>query len=233
MAGPEAFPVICCDPPWAERGGGKIKRGADKHYDVMKTPDILQAMIRAECWRPATDSALVMWSTMSSLVDSLWLMDGLGFRYVTHGVWVKTKADLAGGLAIGLGQYARGCHELFLIGTRGHGFAVKTDDRSLPSVIMAPSPRENGKRVHSRKPPEFTQWIEKRFNGPYLEMFARQGDRPGWSYWGTMEHQDGKDEARPARDVEQLLSTRGDRGSDMEGMDGDEQEVHEPIGDQL
>ena len=28
------------DPPWYETGGGKIKRGADRHYDLVKTPDL-------------------------------------------------------------------------------------------------------------------------------------------------------------------------------------------------
>jgi N6-adenosine-specific RNA methylase IME4 len=182
---PETFPLITCDPPWEERGAGKIKRGADKHYKVLKLPDILQAMVRAECWRPAPDCVLVMWSTMMSLEKSLRLMDSLGFKYTTHGVWVKTKIDLGGtGLNAGIGQYFRGAHELYLVGTRGSGFAVKTDDKSIPSVIMAPPPREAGKRKHSRKPTEFVQMIERRFRGPYLEMFARKGDRPSWSYWG-------------------------------------------------
>jgi N6-adenosine-specific RNA methylase IME4 len=182
---PEAFNVTCADPPWDERGGGQIKRGADKHYEVLKPPDILRVMLRAPCWRPAENSVLVMWSTMMSLAKSLWLMDGLGFRYTTHGVWIKTKADLAGGLDIGIGQYFRGAHELFLVGTRGRGFAVKTEDRSIPSVILSPSPREDGKRKHSRKPLPFIEMIERRFVAPYLEMFARKGDRLGWSYWGA------------------------------------------------
>lgn len=191
----DEYPVISCDPPWNERGGGKIKRGADKHYPLMKTPDILAAMLRAPCFRPAKDSALVMWTTMSSLPDALWLMDGIGFRYVTHGVWVKTKADLAGTvLDIGIGQYFRGAHELYLVGTRGTGFAVKTDAKDIPSVILARAPREDGSRKHSRKPLAFIEMIERRFRGPYLEMFARKGDRPQWDYWGNEYLPDGDDE---------------------------------------
>ncbi len=186
------FSVICMDPPWNERGGGKIKRGADKHYDLMKTPDILAAIIRAEAWRPASDCLLFCWTTMSSLVDALWLVDGLGFRYVTHGVWVKTKADLAGtSLDIGIGQYFRGAHELFLVASRGSGFAVKTDAKDIPSVILARAPREDGERVHSRKPPEFFEMVEKRTHGPRLEMFARKSWGPGWTAWGSLEHEPG------------------------------------------
>jgi hypothetical protein len=31
------YRIICADPPWAERGGGKCKRGADRHYPLMST----------------------------------------------------------------------------------------------------------------------------------------------------------------------------------------------------
>ena len=36
------YKTIYLDPPWAEQGGGKIKRGADRHYPLMKTKDIAQ-----------------------------------------------------------------------------------------------------------------------------------------------------------------------------------------------
>jgi hypothetical protein len=34
------YSTILMDPPWNETGGGKIKRGADKHYPLVKTPDL-------------------------------------------------------------------------------------------------------------------------------------------------------------------------------------------------
>ena len=34
------YQCIYADPPWNEQGGGKIKRGADRHYPLMKTEDI-------------------------------------------------------------------------------------------------------------------------------------------------------------------------------------------------
>ncbi|MFR5794112.1 MAG: hypothetical protein ACLUI3_00105 [Christensenellales bacterium] len=33
------YKTIYADPPWMERGGGKIKRGADRHYPLMRTED--------------------------------------------------------------------------------------------------------------------------------------------------------------------------------------------------
>lgn len=36
--------TVVMDPPWNERGGGKIKRGADRHYPVMKKEAILDVI---------------------------------------------------------------------------------------------------------------------------------------------------------------------------------------------
>ena len=34
------YNTIYADPPWHEQGGGKIKRGADRHYSLMTTEEI-------------------------------------------------------------------------------------------------------------------------------------------------------------------------------------------------
>ena len=34
------YKTIYADPPWMEHGGGRIPRGADRHYPLMKTKDI-------------------------------------------------------------------------------------------------------------------------------------------------------------------------------------------------
>lgn len=182
------YAAIAADPPWHEPGG--CGRGADDHYDTIKDrADILRVMVSAPCWRPASDCHLYLWTTMTSLLDGLWLVDALGFRYVTHAVWVKTKApDLATSADpdMGLGQYFRGSHELVLFGVRGKGFAVRSEDRAIPSWFSAPVPRDrggDGKKIHSRKPEKFYDLIERRTVGERLEMFSRVA-RPGWAIWG-------------------------------------------------
>ena len=35
------YRTIYADPPWHEKGGGKIKRGADRHYPLMRTEDVM------------------------------------------------------------------------------------------------------------------------------------------------------------------------------------------------
>lgn len=57
--GPKQYGTILADPPWPERGGGKIKRGADRHYPLMDLTDILALWVKGE------------------------VMKAWGFRYVT------------------------------------------------------------------------------------------------------------------------------------------------------
>ena len=165
------YGTILMDPPWYETGGGKIKRGADRHYPLVKTPDLPRVIIQSPEWNPADDCHLYMWATNSFLADAIWLMGTLGFKYKTNVVWTKEGRK-------GLGQYFRGQHELLLFGVRGRGYNVKTDDKTIGSWGHAP----RGK--HSQKPSEFYDLIEARSQGPYLELFARS-DRDGWISWGN------------------------------------------------
>jgi len=167
------FKTVVIDPPWNERGGGKYKRGADRHYPVMKTPDIIKTIYGCKYWDRIEDNAhMYMWVTNNFLEDGLSVMKALGFRYVTNFVWVKDK--------IGLGQYFRGQHEICLFGTRGKKpTAPRTDDKSIPSVLKAPRTK------HSSKPPSSYELIEKRSHGKYLELFAREDRDDDWMCWGN------------------------------------------------
>lgn len=171
--------TILADPPWAERGGGKIKRGADRHYPLMKTPVILEVIQYADCWRPARDAHLWMWVTNNHLEGGLWVMKKLGFRYITNWPWFKgDEEDFASGSApIGLGQYQRGQHELLLFGVRGRAMVPPTHLRH-GSVIF------ERKREHSKKPEKSYRIIEDTSRAPRLEMFARE-PRDGWDVWGN------------------------------------------------
>ena len=160
------YKCILADPPWLERGGGKIKRGADKHYPLLKTHEIIETMLRAEVWTPDINCHLWLWVTNNFLKDGLEVMKALGFRYVTNLVWVKDR--------VGLGQYLRGQHELLLFGVRGR---LASESRSTPSVIVAPRTK------HSAKPEESFSVIESVSPGPRLEMFARE-QRDGWDSFG-------------------------------------------------
>ncbi len=194
------FRTILMDPPWPERGGGKVKRGADRHYDLLDqpgartVPKILGVVRNCPLWRPYPDAShLWMWVTDNYLPAGLWLIDQLGFDFKRTFPWVKTSGateldDLdEEDLRSGIGQYGRGEHELMLFATKGEGMSslVYQDNRSVGSVIVAPHEcGPDGKRIHSRKPLASYQRIEARSKGPYAEIFGRR-ELPGWSAWGN------------------------------------------------
>lgn len=61
------YQTIYADPPWWETGGGKIKRGADRHYQLMKTPEII-ALPVPELIAP-DGCHLYLWATNNHLAE--------------------------------------------------------------------------------------------------------------------------------------------------------------------
>lgn len=165
------YKTIYADPPWSESGGGKIKRGADRHYNLMKTKDII-ALPVAEL---AEDQAhLYLWVTNNFLKDGLAVMEAWGFRYVTTITWQKDR--------IGLGQYFRGNTEQCLFGIKGPAqpYKLRPDGKRAQGKTGFNAPRQE----HSVKPEEMREMIELVSYGPYLELFARR-PVPGWDVWGN------------------------------------------------
>lgn len=164
------YNTVLADPPWLERGGGKIKRGADRHYPLMKTRDICALPIAT---LGANDAHLYLWATNNFLHDALEVMKAWGYRYVTCITWAKDK--------IGLGQYYRGQTEQLLFGVRGTpGYKLNADGGRCQGTTLITAPRGQ----HSRKPEEARTMIERVSAGPYLELFARE-QAPGWDVWGN------------------------------------------------
>lgn len=172
----ELYRTIYADPPWMERGGGKIKRGADRHYALMKTTEIasflhdtgLESFI-------APNAHLYLWVTNNFLTDGFRVMDAWGFSFKTVITWCKEGN-------IGLGQYFRGRTEHCLFGVRGMlPYKVK-DGKLQQGVTGFTAPR--GK--HSEKPLFMRRMVEKVSYPPYLELFARQRFE-GWDCYGTKE----------------------------------------------
>lgn len=165
------YKTIYADPPWSESGGGKIKRGADRHYPLMKTKEIM-ALPVAEI---ADDQAhLYLWVTNNYLADGLKVMEAWGFRYVTMITWTKDRQ--------GLGQYYRGLTEHCLFGVRG---------KAMPYKLLPSGKRAQGltgfyapRQAHSVKPEQMREMIERVSYGPYVELFARRA-APGWHTWGN------------------------------------------------
>lgn len=196
------YKTIYADPPWDESGGGKICRGAQGHYGLMKQKDLLA--LSSEVKRITAPAAhLYLWVTNTFLEDGLDLMKAWGFEYKTNIAWVKDN--------FGIGQYFRGQHELCLFGCKGvlpyktgtrpmtekeisldiragdEGFGGKgvngdgTVTQRLQGRTMFTAPRME----HSAKPLEMRTMIEKVSYGPRLELFGRLNVPMDWDAIGN------------------------------------------------
>ena len=94
------------------------------------------------------------------------------------GFHIQKCCNLVQGGTFGPGSYFRNGAELLLLGTLpGSGTFV---DRSLRNWFIAKP------GIHSAKPPEVYDMIERAVpGGPYIEIFATQS-RPGWTACGNM-----------------------------------------------
>lgn len=147
-------------------------------YPLVPTAELPGVIRSCEHWDRLADSAhIYMWVTNNFLADGLWLLEELGFRYVTNLVWVKQQ--------FGIGYYFRGMHELVLFGVRGDTIFTEGTWSTVLGDGPLDHPRdERGTRIHSRKPEQLHQLIEQASPGAWLEIFARV-PREGWLTWGN------------------------------------------------
>jgi N6-adenosine-specific RNA methylase IME4 len=163
------YGVILADPPWhfvTYTGAGTPHRTKKDHYQVVPTVELAKLPV-AEWALP--DCALFMWAVDSHLKQAIELGEAWGFTYKTVAfVWSKAPR-------IGMGYWTRKQTEQCLLFTKGKPRRLSASVRQL----IEERPRE-----HSRKPEEVYPRIEALVGGPYLELFARRSDRPGWDAWG-------------------------------------------------
>lgn len=167
------YRTIYADPPWNERGGGQIARGAQRHYPLMATEEIrhLEVGGKPVSWLAEDNAHCYLWVTNNFLIDGLAVLKGWGFEYKTMITWAKDR--------IGLGQYFRGQTEHCLFGVRGNLPYRSQDGKRSQGTTLISAPRTE----HSVKPEEMRQMIELVSQGPYLELFARKHVL-GWDVWG-------------------------------------------------
>lgn len=175
------YKTIYADCPWNEHGGGKVKRGADRHYPLMKTKDIINMKDFIESISDE-NCHLYLWVTNNFLPDGLKVLDAWGFRYITKIDWFKNGK-------IGLGQYYRGLTESCLFGIKGKLPYKVIDGKRQQGVTGFAAPRGR----HSQKPEFMREQIEKVSYPPFVEVFARpqnndifvDPDRIQWDYMGN------------------------------------------------
>lgn len=184
--------VILADPPWAFKNHsekGELKN-PNQHYPCMNAEDICELPVT---FAAADDCALFMWCTWPTLLtDVPKVLAAWGFEY--KGLaweWIKYN-PVTEKFAFGCGYGTRKNCEPMILATRGKPKRLSASVRDFmfddePDGIdeddrldVMHSPR----REHSRKPDEQYERIEALFDGPYLELFARQ-QREGWTAWGN------------------------------------------------
>jgi N6-adenosine-specific RNA methylase IME4 len=167
------YQTIYADPPWPEIGGGKICRGAQKHYPVMKIHEII-ALKDFINKLAAENCHLYLWVTNGYLPEGLEVMKEWGFRYLNIITWKKDR--------MGIGQYFRGLSEQCLFGVRGR-LPYKVDPVT-GKRCQGRTAFDAVKGRHSEKPIEMRKMIELVSHGPRIELFARQKFE-GWDSWGN------------------------------------------------
>jgi N6-adenosine-specific RNA methylase IME4 len=177
---PKRYGCVLADPPWPEIGGGKIKRGADRHYPVMTVPQIAALPVKQLV---LPDAHLYLWTTNNYLERAFTVVAAWGFTYITTITWEKKRK--------GLGQYFRGTTEHVLFCKRGQPpYRTKDDGKRAQGLtgFETDDPTdglwfEAERTIHSRKPDHIHTWAEMISPDPRLEMFARS-KRDGWDPWG-------------------------------------------------
>lgn len=164
------YKTIYLDPPWEEKGGGKIKRGCDRHYKTMTIKEIEALPIQELA--DENGCHIYMWVTNNFLEKGLALLKKWGFDYITTITWQKDR--------FGLGQYYRGLTEHCLFASTKKRLPYKViDGKRAQGVTGFYEP----KTIHSRKPDKMREMIETVSYEPRIELFARE-KFDGWDRWG-------------------------------------------------
>lgn len=169
----------CIDYPWKYSTSQPSTSNAQRHYPGMT---LEEGLAWAETVRPHVRRQAVSfwWVTAPFLYyatepslgpDPYRIIRACGFEPVTGGVWDKVKHNF--------GHYFSVRHEHLIIATRGDGM---TPDRPTPMIDSVFTVQASDE--HSEKPIEVIKAIERMYDGPYIEVFAR-AKRRGWTTWGN------------------------------------------------
>ena len=162
------FRVLVADPPWrfADALG---RRGAAAHYPTLSIWQLCDFPLPPL----GRNAVLFLWRVGAMQEEALQLCRAWGFEPKSEIVWEKTTTR--GNPHFGLGRIVRWSHESCIIATRGR---PKVRAKNVRSRFSAPVGR------HSQKPETFFDLVERLYDGPYAELFARRR-RPGWACYGN------------------------------------------------
>jgi len=177
------FSVIVADPPWRYYNWTDALNGAAAaHYGTMADEEI--AAIPVGSW--ADDNCiLACWGTWVKMgVLQRLCLPAWGFEHVTGFPWIKVLPQRLIQGKIGIGFWTSAVSEYVVIARRGKNPERIAKTKNAVGLLHGDqrvfwSPRTN----HSEKPRDVQDWLSEQFDGPYLELFARE-KHPGWTCWG-------------------------------------------------
>lgn len=184
----DKYKVILADPPWDQKAGRKLEGYKTENgkqifnpksnlseplpYPTMTMQDILNLPIQNIA---DENSVLFLWITNKYLPKIETILTAWGFKYSATIVWAKNK------LGGGLGGNVRITTEFLIYATKGKPKCKVPIESSWHNVKRD---YVGGYPKHSKKPKYFIDLIEQSFDGPYIELFARE-NRTGWSAFGN------------------------------------------------
>jgi N6-adenosine-specific RNA methylase IME4 len=173
----DKYKVILADPAWSFRNYKKAAHGAPQ-YPTMSVEEM--GKIPVKSWADK-NCLLLMWCTWPHMTSGVELMKAWDFNYVTGWPWIKTTPN-SGTIRCGIGFWTQSTSEFIMVGRRGKVSPSKVDKRR--GLLIGEDRQFYGPiNKHSSKPEDIQDWVENRFDGPYLELFARR-NRPNWTCWG-------------------------------------------------
>ncbi len=100
-----------------------------------------------------------------------------GLTYKTVGFYWHKLTKKSGKSFKGLGRYTRANTEQCWIFAKGNGLGFPKN-RNIDKDVFSPI------REHSQKPDIIRKYITEMYDGPYIELFARN-QTPGWDNFGN------------------------------------------------
>jgi N6-adenosine-specific RNA methylase IME4 len=169
------YRVFLVDYPWTYSNRQPSSSNASDHFPPMPIEEGCKLPIAAHA---AKDAVMFFWVTAPLLFyasdgkvpDAYRLLRAWDFQPKTGLVWDKVEHVF--------GNYVSIRHEHLIIATRGSC----TPDRPTPMIDSVQTVRRGD--VHSAKPEDFRKIVERLYDGPYIELFARERIE-GWSCFGN------------------------------------------------
>jgi len=187
------YKTLLIDPPWKLCTGGKKSLAVHSHYDVQTKSEIIFTI---KSWlskyKIEEEAHLYLWTINSyssgysnGIIDALEVCRTIGFKPITNIIWCKPQNNPT--------PYGLRGTEVCIFATRhrkGHHKEIMYGGTDTSNSVAKPTLKNSidwftaNRRQHSRKPNEFYELVEKRSNGPYLELYARN-QRTGWTCLGN------------------------------------------------